>query len=42
MQSEWQWLEIKGIYKCKERGKENELWKIWWSICTTRVKRKIK
>ncbi len=42
METEWQWLEKKGIKKYKERRKENELWRIWWSICTTRVKRKIK
>jgi hypothetical protein len=23
-------------------GKKNELWRIWWTICTTRIKRKIK
>ena len=26
----------------KLRRKENELWNIWWSICTTRIKRKIR
>ena len=26
----------------KLRRKENELWNIWWSICTTRIKRKTK
>ena len=42
MESEWQWLEIKGINEYKERRRKNELWRIWWSICTTRIKRKTK
>ncbi len=42
MESEWQWLKIIGINNYKERRKENEIWRIWWSICTTGTKRKIK
>lgn len=38
--SEWDWLSIK-INK-KEGERKNELWRIWWTICTTRIKRKIK
>lgn len=26
----------------KKEGKKYELWRIWWAICTTRIKRKIK
>lgn len=38
--SEWDWLNIKNYEKEGER--KNELWRIWWTICTTRIKRKIK
>ena len=40
MESEWDWKKIKIIIE-KEKEK-NELWRIWWTICTTRIKRKIK
>lgn len=48
MEVEWDWrnkreimLEIKKLVLKKE-GKNYELWRIWWTICTTRIKRKIK
>lgn len=42
MESDWDWdWNQKNINK-KKRGKKNEIWKIWWTICTTRIKRKIK
>ena len=37
--SDWYWWQ-KNIKKKEE--KRNELWTIWWTICTTRTKRKIK
>ncbi len=40
MESEWDWKRIKGIKNIG--GEKNELWRIWWTICTTRLKRKIK
>lgn len=40
MESEWIWPRIK--IKEKKEGKENELWRIWWTICATRIKSKIK
>ena len=40
MESEWDWKKIKIIIE-KEKEK-NELWRIWWTIYTTRIKRKIK
>lgn len=39
MTDEW-WKHYKNLNKKEE--KENELWEIWWSICTTKLKRKIK
>ena len=41
MESEWDWKRIKRINK-KEGEKNYELWRIWWTICTTRIKREIK
>ena len=48
MEVEWDWryrrkriLEIKKL-NLKKEGKSYELWKIWWTICATRIKRKIK
>lgn len=40
MEVDWEWygnLNLK-----KERRKNYELWKIWWTICTTRIKREFK
>ena len=42
MESEWNWLKNIGGKNNIERGKENEIWRIWWTICTTRIKRKTK
>ncbi len=40
MEGDWYWYNKK-VYLKKE-GKYYELWRIWWSICTTRIKRKVK
>ena len=45
--NEYDWSWRKPYIKRKKilenlRRKENELWNIWWSICTTRIKRKTK
>ena len=40
MEEEWDWKSLK--INLKKEGKNYELWRIWWSICTTRIKRKIK
>ena len=37
---EWHWQ--RNNIKLKKEGVNYELWRIWWSICTTRVKRKIR
>ncbi len=46
MESEWDWKRIKrDLIKektFKKEGENYELWRIWWTICTTRIKRKIK
>ena len=34
----WQNIINKKIKK--ERGRKNELWRIWWTICATTIKRK--
>ncbi len=41
MEVEWEWKKNKKEIII-ERRKENEIWKIWWTICTTRTKDKIK
>ena len=42
MESEWDWKSIKTKFRCYLRKVGNEyeyeLWRIWWSICTTRIK----
>ena len=40
MEVDWQWMKNKEVLKKEE--KEYELWRVWWTICTTRIKRKIK
>ena len=40
MEVDWHWQSLKN--KIKERRNYYELWRIWWTICATRVKRKIK
>ena len=46
MESDWllkcQKSFIKKYLNLKKEGNYYELWRIWWTICTTRVKRKIK
>ena len=39
MESDWHWWKKTNILK--KEGNYYELWRVWWSICTTRVKRKI-
>ena len=39
-ESDWDWKNK--ILKIKKEGNNYELWRIWWTICTTRIKRKIK
>ena len=41
MENEWHWRIFKNK-NLKKEGKNYELWRIWWTICTTRVKRKIR
>jgi len=36
---DWNWNK-KGVNILERRRIGNELWKIWWSICITRIKRK--
>lgn len=50
MQTDWQWpmwpkkcFIIKKINKLKKKeGNNYERFRIWWTICTTRIKRKTK
>ena len=43
MDVDWHWNEkIKKIIYLKKEGIIYGLWKIWWTICTTGIKRKIK
>ena len=37
---DWHWQYYK--IKLMREGIYYELWRIWWTICTTRIKRKIK
>lgn len=48
MEVEWDWrnkreimLEIKKL-NLKKEGINYELWRIWWTICATRINGKIK
>ena len=38
MECDWHWNNK----KLEKEGKNYELWRIWWAICTTRIKTKIK
>ena len=40
MEVDWDWKKKK--INLKEREKKDELWRIWWTICATRIKRKFK
>ena len=46
MESDWHWwcniYVLKNSFKLKKEGIYYELWRIWWTICTTRIKEKIK
>ncbi len=47
MESEWDWCistkeNLKQKTKLKKEGKNYGIWKIWWTIRATRLKRKIK
>ena len=35
---DWRW-NIEEVEIIEKRRMKNELWKIWWSICITRIKR---
>ena len=37
---DWHWP--KNNIKLKKEGIDYELWRVWWSICTTRIEGKIK
>ena len=41
MESEWDWqsIKIKFIYYLRNGENGYELWRIWWTICTTRIKK---
>ncbi len=39
MEVDWHWKSYNK--KLEKEGKDYELWRIWWSICTTRTKDKI-
>jgi len=36
---DWDWWKNR---KLKKEGISYELWRIWWSICATGIKRKIR
>jgi len=40
MEVDWHWKKVR--INLKKEGKNYELWRIWWAICTTTIKRKIK
>lgn len=43
MESDWHWKTLnanKNIFK--KEGINYELWRVWWTICTTNIERKIK
>ena len=47
MDAEWEWQKcviekFKQKIKLKKEGKNYGIWGIWWSIRTTKLKRKIK
>ncbi len=48
MEAEWDWRRRASddfkqkVNLKKKEGKENGIWKIWWTICATKLKRKIK
>ena len=44
MEVEWDWNKErkKEIKLKKKEGKNYELWRIWWTICATRIKDTIK
>ena len=46
MESEWDWKNKRNLLRRKIKLRKEELrygiWKIWWKLCTTRIKRKIR
>lgn len=47
MESEWDWSrwakeKLNKKIKLKKEGKNYGIWKIWWTIRATKLKRKIK
>ena len=43
METEWDWKRIKKEFIkekiFKKEGENYEIWRIWWCICTTRIKK---
>lgn len=37
MEADWHWKNLKINYK--KEGNFYELWRIWWTICATRIKK---
>ena len=35
METEWDWIKFKTLIR--KGGKENEIWRIWWCLCTTGI-----
>ena len=35
MDTDWDWKSKNNLLK--KGGEKNELWRIWWAICTTRI-----
>ena len=42
MEVDWHWKSYNKKLELEKEGKDYELWRIWWSICTTRTKDKIR
>ena len=40
METDWHWKSRKN--NLKKEGKKYELWRFWWAICTTTIKKRIK
>ena len=44
METDWHWWCKNNYYEkyLKKEGNYYELWRVWWTICATRIKRKIR
>lgn len=40
MDVDWEWRKSEN--NLKKEGIYYELWKFWWTICATKIKRKVK